>query len=141
MDLDFTDEQDMLREMVRGVCAASSSLDTVRALEDDPVGYSTELWKQLAELDLLGLMLPEEYGGSGMTALEGVVVYEEFGRALVASPHFVSCVMGAGLLLRAGSAAQREIGQTTSARRSARMYWACRGANSANSGRRRGMAS
>jgi alkylation response protein AidB-like acyl-CoA dehydrogenase len=108
MDLDFTAEQDMLREMVRSVCAASSSLETVRGLEDDPVGYSTDLWKQLAELDLLGLMLPVEYGGSGMTALEGVVVYEEFGRALVASPHFVSSVMSAGLLLRAGSAAQRE---------------------------------
>ncbi len=108
MDLDFTAEQDMLREMVRSVCASSSSLDTVRALEDDPVGYSTELWKQLAELDLLGLMLPVEYGGSGMTALEGVVVYEEFGRALVSSPHFVSSVMSAGLLLRAGSAAQRD---------------------------------
>ena len=94
MDLDFTAEQDMLREMVRSVCAASSSLDTVRALEDDPVGYSTELWKQLAELDLLGLMLPVEYGGSGMTALEGVVVYEEFGRALVSSPHFVSSGFG-----------------------------------------------
>ena len=38
MDLDFTAEQDMLREMVRSVCAASSSLETVRALEDDPVG-------------------------------------------------------------------------------------------------------
>ena len=108
MDLDFTAEQDMLREMVRSVCAASSSLDTVRALEDDPVGYSTGLWKQLAELDLLGLMLPVEYGGSGMTALEGVVVYEEFGRALVSSPHFVSSVMGAGVVLRAGSATQRE---------------------------------
>lgn len=108
MDLDFTSEQDMLREMVRGVCASSSSLEIVRALEDDPVGFSTELWKQLAELDLIGLMLPVEYGGSGMSALEGVVVYEEFGRALVASPHFVSAVMSAGLLLRAGTAAQRD---------------------------------
>ena len=71
----------------------------MRALEDDPVGYSTELWKQLAELDLLGLMLPEEYGGSGMTMLDGVVVYEELGRALAPSPHFVSSVMGAGVLL------------------------------------------
>jgi len=108
MDLDFTAEQDMLREMVRSLCASAASLETVRALEDDPVGYSTDLWKQLGELDLLGLMLPVEYGGSGMTALEGVVVYEEFGRALVASPHFVSSVMCAGLLLRAGSAAQRD---------------------------------
>jgi alkylation response protein AidB-like acyl-CoA dehydrogenase len=108
MDLDFTAEQDMLREMVRSLCASAASLETVRALEDDPVGYSTDLWKQLGELDLLGLMLPVEYGGSGMTALEGVVVYEEFGRALVASPHFVSSVMSAGLLLRAGSPAQRD---------------------------------
>jgi alkylation response protein AidB-like acyl-CoA dehydrogenase len=108
MDLDFTAEQDMLREMVRSLCASTASLETVRTLEDDPVGYSTELWKQLGELDLLGLMLPVEYGGSGMSALEGVVVYEEFGRALVASPHFVSSVMSAGVLLRAGSAAQRD---------------------------------
>jgi alkylation response protein AidB-like acyl-CoA dehydrogenase len=108
MDLDFTAEQDMLREMVRSLCASTASLETVRALEDDPVGYSADLWKQLGELDLLGLMLPVEYGGSGMTALEGVVVYEEFGRALVASPHFVSSVMSAGLLVRAGSTAQRD---------------------------------
>ncbi len=108
MELDFTSEQDMLREMVRGLCAASSSFETVRALEDDPVGYSTDLWRQLGELDLIGLMLPTEYGGSGMGALEGCVVYEEFGRALVSSPHFVSAVIGAGCLLRSGSEAQRD---------------------------------
>ena len=107
MDLDFTSEQDMLREMVRGVCGTYSPLDTVRALEDDAVGYSTELWSQLATLDLIGLMLPTEYGGSGMSTLEGAVVYEEFGRALVSSPHFVSAVMGAGAILRAGTTEQR----------------------------------
>ncbi len=107
MDLDFTAEQEMLREMVRGVCEASSPLEQVRALEDDPTGYSTELWKQLAELDLIGLMLPTEHGGSGMTALEGVVVYEELGRALVPSPHFVSAVMAAGVIDRAGTDEQR----------------------------------
>ena len=107
MELDFTAEQDMLREMVRGVCAASSPLETVRALEDDPVGYSKDLWRQLADLDLIGLMLPEEHGGSGMGALEGCVLYEELGRALVPSPHFVSAVMTAGVLARAGDPAQQ----------------------------------
>jgi len=108
MDLDFSDEQSMLREMVRGVCSTASSLEQVRALEDDPIGYSPEFWQQLADLDLTGLMIPEEYGGSGMTALEGAVVYEELGRALAPSPHFVSAVLSAGLLLRAGSDEQKQ---------------------------------
>ncbi len=107
LDLDFTDEQEMLRDMVRGLCGQYSSLEDVRRLEDDPVGYSPLLWGQLAELDLLGLLIPEENGGSGMSMLEGVVVYEEFGRSLAATPHFVSCVLSAGALVRAGSDEQK----------------------------------
>ena len=107
MDLDFTEEQEMLRDMVRGVCAEYAPLDVVRAMEDDPTGYPAELWKQLGELDLLGLMIPEEYGGSGQTALEGAVVYAELGRSLAPSPHFASSVMGAGALALAGSDEQR----------------------------------
>ena len=49
LDLDFTDEQEMLRDMVRGLCGQYSSLEDVRRLEDDPVGYSPLLWGQLAE--------------------------------------------------------------------------------------------
>jgi len=107
MDLDFTEEQEMLRDMVRGVCAEYASPEVVRAMEDDPTGYPAELWKQLAELDLLGLLIPEEYGGSGQTALEGAIVYAELGRSLAPSPHFASSVMGAGALALAGSDEQR----------------------------------
>ncbi len=107
MDLSFSEEQDMLREMVRGVCGSYAPLDTVRALEDDPTGYPAELWKQLGELDLIGLTLPVEYGGSGMSILDATVVYEEFGRSLAPSPHFVSAVMSGGAILRGGSEAQK----------------------------------
>jgi alkylation response protein AidB-like acyl-CoA dehydrogenase len=107
MDLDLSPEQEMLREMVRGVCSSYSSLETVRALEDDPTGFPPELWKQMAELDLIGLMIPGEYGGSDMSALEGAVVYMELGRALAPTPHFVSAVMSAGVLLRAGTEEQK----------------------------------
>jgi alkylation response protein AidB-like acyl-CoA dehydrogenase len=108
MDLDLTSEQEMLGEMVRGVCNSYASLETVRELEDDPVGFPTALWKQMAELDLIGLMVPAQYGGSEMSALEGAVVYMELGRALAPSPHFVSAVMGAGVLLRAGREEQKQ---------------------------------
>jgi alkylation response protein AidB-like acyl-CoA dehydrogenase len=108
MNLEFSEEQNMLRDLVRGVCGTYASLDTVRALEDDPIGYPAEFWTQLAALDLTGLMIPEQYGGSGMTALEGAVVYEELGRALAPSPHFVSAIVAAGLLLRQGSDRQKQ---------------------------------
>jgi alkylation response protein AidB-like acyl-CoA dehydrogenase len=108
LDLDFDAEQEMLRETVRGVCATHSPLSVVRELEDDPIGYPTELWKQLGKLDLIGLLLPEEYGGAGMTAIEGVVLYEELGRSLAPTPHFVSAVLCGSALATAGSAAQRD---------------------------------
>ena len=107
LNLDFTEEQDMLREMVRGLLAQHASNEAVRALEDDPVGYSPELWTQLGQLDLLGLLLPAEFGGSEMSMLEGVIVYEELGRSLAPVPHLVSCVLSAGALVRAGSPEQR----------------------------------
>lgn len=108
LNLDFTEEQDMLRGMVRGLLAQYADNESIRALEDDPVGYSTELWTQLAELDLLGLLLPAQYGGSEMSMLEGVIVYEEFGKALAPTPHLVSCVLAAGAIVRAGSEAQKD---------------------------------
>ncbi len=107
LDLTFSAEQEMLRETVRGVCASACPLPIVRALEDDPVGYSPDFWKQLAALDLIGLLLPEAHGGSGMTALEGVVVFEELGRALAPSPLFVSSVVCGGVLARSGTEEQR----------------------------------
>ncbi|MFN8544443.1 MAG: acyl-CoA dehydrogenase family protein [Candidatus Binatia bacterium] len=107
MDLDFTEEQQLLRDTVRRVCAEHASLAVVRALEDDPVGYPKPLWDQMRNLGLVGLTLPERFGGGGQSALEAAIVYEELGRALAPSPHFVSAVMSGGVLARAGSDAQQ----------------------------------
>jgi len=108
MDLDFTPEQEMLRETVRGVCEKYATVEVVRAMEDDPIGYPAELWKQLGELGLLGLTLPEELGGAGFSMLDAAVVYEELGRALAPTPHFVSCVLSAAAILAAGSDEQKK---------------------------------
>ncbi len=107
MNLNFSEEQIALREMVRGLCAEHSPPAAVRRMEDDPKGYTDEFWKQQGQLGLLGLLIPEAYGGSAQTLLEAALVYEEFGRALAPSPHFPSAVLGAGSLLAAGSEKQK----------------------------------
>ena len=108
MDLDFTEEQEMLREMVRGVCTEYSPIDVVRKMEDDPTGFSPAFWKQLGELGLLGLTLPEKYSGAGQSLLDAALVYQEFGRTLSPSPHFVSSVLSGAALVLAGSDAQKQ---------------------------------
>lgn len=97
----------MLREVVRSLLAEHAPLTVVREMEDDPVGYPADLWKRLAALDLLGLLLPETHGGSGMSLLEGVVLYEELGRALTPTPHFASCVASGTALAVGGTDAQQ----------------------------------
>ena len=108
LDLEFDQEQELLRQTVRDVLERHCGHDVVRSMEDDPVGYPPELWSQLGQLDLIGLLLPEEYGGSGMSLIEGVALYEELGRALAPTPHFVSAVMSGGVLAAAGSDQQKE---------------------------------
>ena len=108
MDLDFTEEHEMLREMVRGVCAEYAPLEVVRELENDERGMPEALWKQLVELGLVGILVPEEYGGQGQSLLEAAIVYEEFGRALAPSPHFVSAVLSASALVIAGNEEQKK---------------------------------
>jgi alkylation response protein AidB-like acyl-CoA dehydrogenase len=97
----------MLRQTVRDVLERHCPLEMVRQMEDDPTGFPRSLWAQLGELDLIGLLLPEEYGGSGMTLVEGVALYEELGRALAPTPHFVSAVLSGGVIAQAGSDAQK----------------------------------
>ena len=108
LNLDFTDEQDMLRDMVRGLCSELAPLKRVRELEDDPDGVAGDLWARFGELGLCGMVVPEESGGSGMSLLDGVVFYEELGRALAPLPHFVSCVMAASSIIEAGAGNRHE---------------------------------
>ncbi len=107
MDLDFSEEQDMLREAVRGLCEDKASMAAVRDLENDAIGYDPEFWSQLGALGITGALVPEEHGGSGMSMLDAVVVYEELGRSLAPSPHFPSAVVSAGVLVRSGSDEQK----------------------------------
>jgi alkylation response protein AidB-like acyl-CoA dehydrogenase len=76
-------------------------------METDAVGFSRAIWGQMAQLGWLGMMLPQQYGGAGLTLVETVLLLEELGRALLPSPYVPTAVIAAPLLLALGSEAQR----------------------------------
>ena len=108
MNLDFSEEQTMLREMARSFLTDKFPKKTVRELEESETGYSPETWKEMADLGWMGLALPEEYGGAGMTFLDLAVLLEEMGRACMPGPYFSTVVLGALPVLALGTEEQKQ---------------------------------
>jgi alkylation response protein AidB-like acyl-CoA dehydrogenase len=107
MNFGFTEEQDFLRESVRKFLDDRCPISEVRNLMATPNAHSPELWNEMASLGWLGLLVPEEYGGAGLTWVDFVVLLEETGRTLLPSP-LVSTALAVMALLEAGSSAQKE---------------------------------
>jgi len=106
MNTGLNEEQKLLKSSAREFLEKECPEAHVRAMESDAKGYSPELWKKIAELGWHGLMIPEEFGGSGLSFYDLCIIVEEAGRALVPGP-FIPNQVAVGLLLEAGSAAQR----------------------------------
>jgi alkylation response protein AidB-like acyl-CoA dehydrogenase len=107
VDLEPSDEQKLLAETVNGLLEKRYDANArLRLLESDD-GWSRELWRQYAELGLLGLPFDERHGGAGMGADELAVVMECFGRALILEPYLSTVVLGGGLVAVAGSPEQQ----------------------------------
>jgi alkylation response protein AidB-like acyl-CoA dehydrogenase len=109
MALVLTEEQSMLRDSARGLISDKAPVSHLRHLRDskDATGFSRDLWATFAEMGFAGLLVPEEFGGSGLGCVEAGVVMEEIGRTLMPSPFLATSVLAASGLSRGGSAAQK----------------------------------
>ena len=102
MDFGFSEEQEMLRESARGLLEKECPSTAVRRLMDDNRGYDADLWRKMADLGWTGLVVPEAYGGAGLSYVDLVLVLEEMGRVILPSP-FIWTAMVAEAIKRAGS--------------------------------------
>jgi alkylation response protein AidB-like acyl-CoA dehydrogenase len=99
----FSPEQDEFRRSLRRFLADKSPVAEVRRLMETDAGYDPQVWKQLAsQLGLLGLAIPEEFGGAGATSVELGIAFEEMGRVLFCAPFFATVGLAAQALLAAG---------------------------------------
>ena len=108
MDLGLSEVQQMLKSSAQEFLSRECPLTLVRAMEEDPRGYTDELWRQIVGLGWTGLVFPEQYGGTGGDFLDLAVLLEEMGRSLVPSPFFSTVVLGGLTVLDAGTDAQKQ---------------------------------
>jgi alkylation response protein AidB-like acyl-CoA dehydrogenase len=99
MDFEFSSEQEALRASVRRFLDDRAPLTWVRERYEEPRGITDEVWRGLADLGVLGLLVPERHGGAGMGMVDAAVVLEELGRLVHPGPFASSAIGATGLLV------------------------------------------
>ncbi|MBF6210939.1 acyl-CoA dehydrogenase family protein [Nocardia puris] len=108
MDFELTDEQVMLRDTVRDVLARTYDPESRLKITDTELGWSRDVWGQLADLGVLGLAFSEEDGGVGAGPVETMLVLEEIGRRLAPEPVLDAVLVPGSIVAQIGSAEQRQ---------------------------------
>jgi acyl-CoA dehydrogenase len=110
VDFEFSADQEMLRDSVRRLLTDKAPIAYLREQyegDGDAVGRDA-VWDGLRDMGVVGLLVPEEFGGAGMGMVDAAVVLEELGRALCPAP-FTSTAIGAtSLVLGAGAAREHQ---------------------------------
>ncbi|HVW41142.1 MAG TPA: acyl-CoA dehydrogenase family protein [Amycolatopsis sp.] len=96
-------EREDLRAAIRAFLADHLDEATVRELAETGDGFARQMWAQFAgDLGVAGVLVPEEFGGQGLSTVELGIVLQESGRALLGAPFLGSAVLATAALLRAG---------------------------------------
>ncbi|MCH2186165.1 acyl-CoA dehydrogenase family protein, partial [Myxococcota bacterium] len=107
MNFDLTEEQQMLQETVGQLLANECPVTHLREVFDSATGFDEGLWKGMAELGILGLNVPEDFGGAGLETLDLAVVAETMGYHAAPGP-FLGHALAIEAIVRGGSDAQKQ---------------------------------
>ena len=108
MNFEFSDEQELLREQARGFLTEHCPPAAVRAVLDGDADYDPALWQKIVEMGWTATVIPEEFGGLGLSYLELVVIAEELGRAVAPVPFSSSVYLATEALIACGSQEQKD---------------------------------
>ncbi|MCP4665958.1 MAG: acyl-CoA/acyl-ACP dehydrogenase [Deltaproteobacteria bacterium] len=109
MDLELTEEQNILKASARNFLKKECPPSLVKEMKDDEKGYPQELWHKMIELGWLGVMVPENYGGIGGNFLDLSILLEAMGEVCCPGPFFSTVVLGGPGILSAGSEEQKQM--------------------------------
>ncbi|MEE8353188.1 MAG: acyl-CoA dehydrogenase family protein [Dehalococcoidales bacterium] len=107
LDLAFSESQQMLRKTAQDFMQRDASKEVVQRLQETDTGCTDELWRKAADMGWLGIVIPEEYGGSGLDLASAGVLYEVLGQGPLPGPYFSSAILGSQIVLEAASDEQK----------------------------------
>jgi 3-oxocholest-4-en-26-oyl-CoA dehydrogenase beta subunit len=108
VDIKLTEEQTQLQDIASKFMDNHCSFDFVRRMEkESKLGFCPDMWRQFADMGWLGIMIPEKFGGMGMSLLDTVVLIREMGRHICPSPFLFTSVLAADVIAQAGSRSQK----------------------------------
>ena len=107
MDFGLSEEQEALVEALRGILESRMTMENLKELDADPEWFDRSTWSELAKADLLGVTVPEAYGGLGYGILDACVLLQEIGRTVAPVPFLHTVVSGALPIAEFGTDAQQ----------------------------------
>ena len=107
MDFALEKDQELIKKSAREFFEKECPKDKVRELREDPKGYDPNMWKKMIPLGFLGLIIPEQYGGTEGEFIDLMLFMEEIGRNLVPSPFFSTVVLCGMPLMEFGTSEQK----------------------------------
>ena len=107
MDLSLTDHQEMLKQAGYDFVSRDAPIESLIELQQTERGFSDDMWRTAGELGWLGMLIPEEYGGSNTGYTDAGVVFEALGKGPVPGPFF-STVLAGEIIKELGNDSQKE---------------------------------
>ena len=108
LDLALTESEEMLRKTALDFLRRDAPKEVVQALQETDTGCTEELWRKAAELGWLGIIIPEQYGGTGNPLTSAGVLFEALGTGPLPGPYFSSGILGSSIVLEAGTEEQKQ---------------------------------
>ena len=107
MDFEFSKDQKLIRQSAKEFFEKECPKERTRELMADKKGYDPKMWKKMAQLGFVGLIIPEEYGGTEGQFIELAIFMEEMGRNIVPGPFSTTVCLCAPAIQEFGSNAQK----------------------------------
>ncbi len=107
MDFSFSDEQTLLQDSIEKFIQNDYAFEARQRVVREEQGFSSDNWRTFAELGWLAVPFPEADGGFGGTAIESMIMSEQFGKGLVVEPFLATVVLAGGALKIGGSQEQK----------------------------------